>query len=181
MEVIDIVLAIPLIFGMYHGFRKGLIMEVVNLLALILALIGGFKLMDQCLIILIEFFGGKPHPLFPFLAFVLVFAGIIIGVNILGKMLKGLIGMTILGSFDKLIGAFIGLIKWSFGVSLLLWLVNMFAPELFDEEMRKNAVLFPLLLGFAPHVFHILMGLLPFLSDMMDSIKELLQSNASNY
>lgn len=148
-------------------------MEIVNILALILALIGGFKLMDQALVVLVETF-GKPHPALPFVAFILVFVGIIIGVNVLGKALKGLIGMTILGSVDKFIGGMIGVFKWAFGISILLWMVNAFAPELFDEQMRRDALLFPVLLAFAPHIFHILIDLLPFLSDMMDSIKDLL-------
>jgi membrane protein required for colicin V production len=178
MEIIDIVLGLPLLYGFYKGFRKGLIMEFVSILALILALIGGFKLMDQCLIILVDVF-GKPHPFFPFLAFILVFAGIVFGVNILGKALKGLVGMTILGSFDKIIGALIGVLKWTFALSLILWLIESFAPHLFSQEMRDNAVLLPFLLAFAPHIFHILMSLLPFLGEMMESIKELLNSESA--
>lgn len=181
MEVIDIVLALPLLFGFYRGFKKGLLMEIVNILALILAIIGGFKLMDQALIVLVDVF-GKPHPAFPFLAFILVFIGIVIGVNVLGKALKGIIGLTILGSLDKFVGGLIGIIKWAFAISLVLWLINAFAPELFDEQMRSDAYLLPLLLSFAPHLFHILLGFLPFLNEMMESIKDLLSTgSASNY
>lgn len=175
MEIIDIVLLLPLAFGFYKGFKKGLIMELVNILAFILALIGGFKLMDQCLVFLIESF-GQPHPFFPFLAFILVFVFIILGVNLLGKALKGLIGMTILGSFDKFIGAMIGVFKWALALSLILWLVDAFAPEVFDEKTRENAVILPYMIAFAPHVFHTMMGFLPFLDELMNSIKELLNS-----
>ncbi|MEQ8360977.1 MAG: CvpA family protein [Cytophagales bacterium] len=181
MEVIDIVLALPLLFGFYRGFKKGLLMEIVNILALILAIIGGFKLMDQALLILIDTF-GKPHPAFPFLAFILVFIAIVLGVNVLGKALKSLIGLTILGSFDKFVGGIIGVIKWAFAISLVLWMINAFAPELFDEQMRTDAYLLPLLISFAPHLFHIMLGFLPFLSDMMDSIKDLLSPDSvANY
>lgn len=156
-------------------------MEIVNILALILAIIGGFKLMDQALVILVDTF-GKPHPALPFLAFIMVFVGIVIGVNVLGKALKSLVGMTILGSVDKFIGGLIGVLKWAFGLSLVLWLINAFSPEIFDEGMRNDAVLFPIILNFAPHIFHILIGFLPFLSDMMESIRELLSEDiASNY
>ncbi len=181
MEVIDIVLALPLIFGFYQGFKKGLLMEIVSILALILAIIGGFKLIDQALIVLIDVF-GKPHPAFPFLAFILVFIGIVLGVNVLGKALKGLIGLTILGSVDKFVGGLVGVLKWAFAISLVLWLINAFAPEFFDVKMRSEAYLFPLLLSFAPHVFHILLGLLPFLGEMMESIQNLLSTgSATNY
>ncbi len=148
-------------------------MEVVNILALILALIGGFKLMDHTMTILMETF-GKPHPFLPFMAFMVVFIGIILGVHILGRALKGLIGLTILGSIDKFAGALVGLVKWAFAISIVLWLVDSFSPGLFDNYTGENAILFPLLLAFAPHVFFILVGFLPFLKEMMESIRELL-------
>lgn len=176
MEVIDLLLAIPLIYGLYRGFRKGFLMEVVNILALVLALIGGFKLMDQAMVVLVDIF-GKPGPFLPFLAFLLVFIGIVLGVNILGRAMKGLIGLTILGSIDKFIGAIIGLLKYAFAVSLVLWLIDTFDPEIFGERLRQDAFLLRFLIGFAPMVFDVLIGFLPFLGDMMDSIRELLSSD----
>jgi membrane protein required for colicin V production len=180
MEVIDLVLAVPLLYGMYRGFRKGFLMEVVNILALVLALIGGFKLMDQAMVVLVDVF-GKPGPFLPFLAFILVFIGIVLGVNILGRAMKGLIGLTILGSVDKFIGSLIGLLKYAFAVSLVLWLIDTFDPDVFGEQLKKDAFLLPFLIGFTPMVFNFLLGFLPFLGEMMDSIRDLLSSDSASH
>jgi membrane protein required for colicin V production len=173
LEVIDLIILLPILFGAYRGFRKGLIMEVVNILAFILALLGAFKLMDQSIVWLVEIF-GKPNPFIPFLAFLLVFIGIVLGVNILGKLLKGLVGLTILGSIDKLIGALIGMFKWAFGTSLVLWLLSNFSDGVFSEQTLEDSVVLPILIEFAPSVISFLSGLFPFVETMLESIQYLI-------
>jgi membrane protein required for colicin V production len=173
LEVIDLIIILPILFGAYRGFRKGLIMDVVNILAFVLALLGAFKLMDQSIVWLVEIF-GKPNPFIPFLAFILVFIGIVLGVNILGKMLKGLVGLTILGSIDKLIGALIGMFKWAFGASLILWLLNNFSDGVFSEQTLEDSIVLPILIGFAPSVISFLSGLFPFVETMLESIQYLI-------
>ena len=95
MAMMDLVFGAILVFGIYRGYTKGIIMEVFSILALVLAVIGAFKLLDWAIIGLTEGF-GKPHPFIPFLAFVLLFVGIVLGVNIIGKATKKVVRMTIL-------------------------------------------------------------------------------------
>ena len=43
MNYLDIIIIIPLIWGAYKGFRKGFIIEIASLIALILGIWGGIN------------------------------------------------------------------------------------------------------------------------------------------
>ena len=115
MSILDIVLLIILALGAFSGFRKGFVMEIVSILAFILAIIGSFKLLQEGMTFMQEQFdvSGK---LLPYLTFIIIFILIILVVNLLGKALKKILDMTLLGSFDNLAGAVIGLFKWASGL-----------------------------------------------------------------
>lgn len=171
MKTLDIILLIPLIFGAYLGFTKGLLLEIFGVLAFILAIIGGFKLMETGMVYLSGYFENFGQ-LLPFISFLIIFLAIILLVNMLGKLLKKMIDMTLLGGFDKFAGAIIGLIKWAIGLSILLWLVNNFGIELPGQD--EELVLYPFLAELGPKLIASLDVVLPFAQDMLDSIKALL-------
>jgi len=160
-----------LIFGAVLGFRKGLLLEIFGVLAFVLAIIGGFKLMETGMVYLSEYFEDFDQ-LLPFISFLVIFLAIIILVNMLGKLLKKMIDLTLLGGFDKFAGAILGLVKWAIGVSILLWLVNNFGIELPGQE--EELVLYPFLTELGPKLIASLDVVLPFAQEMLDSIKELL-------
>lgn len=153
------------------GFRKGLLLEIFGVLAFVLAIIGGFKLMETGMVYLSEYFEDFDQ-LLPFISFLVIFLAIIILVNMLGKLLKKMIDLTLLGGFDKFAGAILGLVKWAIGVSILLWLVNNFGIELPGQE--EELVLYPFLTELGPKLIASLDVVLPFAQEMLDSIKELL-------
>ncbi|WP_420384863.1 CvpA family protein [Roseivirga sp.] len=171
MKTLDIILLIPLVFGAFLGFKKGLLLEIIGVLAFILAIIGGFKLMETGMVYLSEYFEDFGQ-LLPFISFLIIFLAIILLINMLGKLLKKMIDMTLLGGFDKFAGAILGLVKWAIGVSILLWLVNNFGIELPGQD--EELVLYPFLSELGPKLIASLDVVLPFAQDMLDSIKELL-------
>lgn len=68
MKTLDIILLIPLVFGAVLGFRKGLLLEIFGVLAFVLAIIGGFKLMETGMVYLSEYFEDFDQ-LLPFISF----------------------------------------------------------------------------------------------------------------
>lgn len=140
-------------------------------MAFILAIIGGFKLMETGMVYLSEYFEDFGQ-LLPFISFLIIFLAIILLINMLGKLLKKMIDMTLLGGFDKFAGAILGLVKWAIGVSILLWLVNNFGIELPGQE--EELVLYPFLTELGPKLIASLDVVLPFAQNMLESIKALL-------
>lgn len=153
------------------GFRKGLLIEIIGIIAFVLAIIAGFKLMEMGMTVLAEYIDGYTE-LLPFLSFIIIFLGIILLINMLGKLLKKMIDMTLLGGFDKAAGAVIGLLKWAIGVSILLWLCLNFGVTLPGQD--EELVLYPFLAELGPNLISSLDTVLPFAEDMLDAIKEML-------
>lgn len=171
MKTLDIILLVPLVFGAVLGYRKGLLIELIGIVAFVLAIIAGFKLMEVGMVYLDQYIEGF-NELLPFLSFIIIFLAIIILINMLGKLLKKMIDMTILGGFDSIAGAIVGIAKWAIGVSILLWLCNNFGFEL--PGQNEELVLYPYLAELGPNIIASLDAVLPFAQDMLDSIKELL-------
>src|SRR4051812_31565077 len=103
MSGIDIVLVIFLLFGIYSGYKEGFLLELFSLLGIFLGILGGFKLMGWAMVLLSDKFNIDKKVL-PYLAFAVVFIGIVIGVSLLGKMLKLSIDKSFLGKADQAAG-----------------------------------------------------------------------------
>ena len=147
-------------------------MEVVAILALILGIIGGFKLLHLGMEFLDEYFTISGL-IVPYLAFILIFILIVIGVNILGKWLKKILDMTLFGSFDKVAGGIVGVLKWAFGLSVLIWITTSFSVSL-SESWSENSVIYPFVESFAPNTVSMLGNVFPFLEGLYDMIKDFL-------
>ena len=144
-------------------------MEIVSILAFIIAIIGGFKLLHEG----IEFLQVHFHlsgKLLPYLSFLIIFIGIIILMNILGKVLKKVIDMTLLGGFDNVAGGLMGVFKWAFGLSVLIWIFNYFEINIV-ETYADEASVYPLIASFAPKVVEYISVILPFASDLFSSVE----------
>jgi len=171
LKTLDIILIIPLVFGAVMGYKKGLLLEIFGILAFVLAIIGGFKLMELGMTYLSEYFDGIDH-LLPFISFLVIFIAIILLVNLFGKLVKKMVDMTLLGGVDKFAGGIVGIVKWAIGLSIILWLTNNFGIELPGQD--EELVLYPFLAELGPSLITALDVVLPFAEDMLESIKELI-------
>ena len=171
MKILDLILLIPLLIGAYTGYKKGLVMELIGIIALILAVLGAFKLLQTGIEFLNKYIPAYNN-LIPFIAFIGIFIGILILVNLIGKLTKRFLDLTILGAFDNVAGAIIGIFKWAFLVSIVLWLclqVNLVIPA----RLTENSFLYPYIVDFAPTVGHYISAIFPFASDLFESIKDI--------
>lgn len=169
MKTLDILLLIPLIFGAYLGFRKGLLLEIVSLLAFILAIIGAFKLLNFGMDILAPYFQSWENAL-PIISFVILFIAILLLVNMVGKIVKKILDMTLLGGLDNFAGAVIGLLKWSFGVSLVLWLGESIDISI-SAEMAEGTYIYPIIASVAPFMIDAFSAYMPFIQEVFDTLK----------
>jgi len=171
LRTLDLILLIPLFIGAYSGYKRGLIMELVGVIALVLAVLGAFKLLHTGIQFLSEYIPEYSNFL-PFIAFIGIFIGILILVNLIGRMTKKFLDLTILGAFDNFAGAIIGIFKWAFLVSIVLWLslqVNLSIPD----HLTENSFFYPYIVEFAPSVGNYISAIFPFTSDLFESIKDL--------
>ena len=175
MNTWDIALLIILLLGAYRGYTKGILMEVVALVAFGVAIVGALQLMSWGVGFLSDTMQAQGAWL-PLLAFVLLFVGILTGVSIAGKMLKSVIHLTPIGYLDGLLGAGVGVIKWAFGISVVFILLDYAQVTLPDA---KNSELYGYVHPFAYQVVEKLRDWFPALENIVDAIRRLFRSSTS--
>ncbi len=177
MNTLDIVILVPILFGAYRGYQKGFVLEIIAIISFILAIIGGFKLMHWGMDMLDQYFDINGE-LLPYISFLVIFIGIILLVNLLGKGMKKIIDLTLLGTVDNFAGAVLSIIKWVFGLSILLWLTTSFgiAPS---EEWIDGSFFYPFLLAFAPMVVEYTTSIMPFAHELFDQIQQMLSGDSA--
>lgn len=167
MTALDFIILIPLVYFGYQGFRKGLIVEISSFLALIIGLIGAFKLMYVAADYLQQNFEINSKYL-PFLGFLLVFLVLIFAVHFVGKMVEKLLKLVALGLANRLAGLAFGLIKGTFVVSIILWLLSQI--QFFKADTLANSELYGFFNSFAPDVLNLVGNIVPFASELLDQI-----------
>lgn len=172
LNIWDIILLIPLLLGAWRGFQKGIIQEVFSALALVVAIIGGFKLTHQGVDWLSTHTNFSDSYL-PFLAFTGVFILTLLIVNLAGRLLKAILNLTPLGGLDSFIGAVLGITKWLFGLSIILWLISLTDIKL-PSQLTTKSLLYPYYIAFAPALIELVTAWLPNLNNLIDTVADVL-------
>ncbi|MFT2009177.1 CvpA family protein [Pontibacter sp. 13R65] len=170
MSTFDIFLALPLLYGAFLGFRKGLLLELVSLFALVLAILLGLKLLDTALPLMKEFVGDA-GVLLPYVTFLFVFIAIIFGVRLLGLLLKKVLDFTPFGFFDNFLGAVLGALKWCFALSLLLYVSDLAGVGI-TPETAAGSTIYPYVLKSTPYALDVIGYVVPFVKALFLSVTE---------
>jgi membrane protein required for colicin V production len=150
LSKIDIVLALLFMMGGFLGYQKGFLMELFFLSAMILGVLIGFRLMGAGVDYLHQHFNADTKFL-PYLSFLIIFVLVVVLVTFLGKRIKHLVDKTFLGRVDAAAGAVLGVLKYMFCASVVIWIISSFHFSL-PEQWTREAWLYPVTAGFAPHV-----------------------------
>lgn len=160
----DIALIVLILIGAVGGYREGFLMTLFSLAALVLGILGAFKLMGYAIVWLADEFTIN-ETMLPYVAFALVFIAILIGVTLLGKLIKISIDKTFLGRVDQVAGAALGVLKAVFLLSVSLWILNALDFDL-PEKWTTTSWLLPRVESFAPTVTMWLSDYIPFFKDI---------------
>lgn len=123
MNYIDLILGFILIIAAIQGFRKGFIVELASLAALILGIWGGIKFSDWTADFITDITGYHSEHLTT-IAFLVTFIAIVIIIHILGKVLDNAIKAVVLGFLNRLAGIIFGVIKTAVILSIFLLLFD---------------------------------------------------------
>ena len=153
MNVLDIVLGVFLLLGLFHGFRKGFFVELASLVGLILGVIGAIYFSHFVSGFLIKYFSWKEQTI-NLVAFAVTFIGIVILVSMLAKVLTQMADIAALGLINKFFGAVFGLLSSAFFLSVLLLFFNSFDKDfsILGEEKKEASILYKPVSSLAPMV-----------------------------
>ena len=159
MTKIDTILAILLAVGGFLGYKRGFLMELFFLCAMVLGVFVGFKLMGAGVEYLHNQFNADTTFL-PYLSFLIIFIVVVILVTFLGKQIKNSVDKTFLGQVDAVAGAILGALKYMFCASVIIWLISSFHYS-FPAQWTNDSWLYPATAGFAPQVAGFFSSFLP--------------------
>lgn len=174
MNIADFIFIGILLFGAYKGYQKGFLLEVISILAFLLAVFGGFKLLHLGIDVL-ESYEDTLGNFLPIAAFILIFVVILIVVNVVGRIMKKIIDLTLLGSFDNFIGAALGILKFALFLSVLNWVIVNLGFEL-PESISGESSLYPFIAMVAPEVGGFFISIFPSVAELFEKVKGFLQS-----
>ncbi len=143
MNYIDIVLCIPLVWGLYKGFVKGLIVEAASLVALGLGILAGIKFSDFLATKTKELFNWQ-SPYIPIISFAVLFLATVIGIYFIAKLLSKVAKGLALGGIDKICGALFGSLKFALVWSVIIFVIDAVEHSypIISFDAKKESVLY---------------------------------------
>ena len=137
MNSLDYILLIPLLYGLYRGFTKGLIIELASLLALTLGIYGALHFSSFTFEFLSDYVEIKTVYL-QLASYGLTFLIIVMVISLTGKALTILIKLVALGFINRMMGAIFGSIKVLLILSVFILFFDRFNKQF---GMVKDEVL----------------------------------------
>lgn len=166
MNWFDAAIAVPLLFGAWKGWKRGLIFEIAMIIGLVIALYLGFKFSGLVSTFINEHVESLKG-ISPYLSFFLIGSIVILSFVLLAKLLEGILELTALSLFNNIGGALFGLLKFGLVCSILFWLVRSLEPGLIiiPDKIKKESFFYNPVLKIASAIH-------PILQDVKKEYKE---------
>ena len=165
MNWLDWSILVLLALAAFQGFRRGFIVEVASILALVLGIWAGVHVSDRVALAI-----GLPTEHVA-LAFLVTFLLVLLVVHLLARFLTSLIGIAMLGLPNKLAGIAFGTLRSAFILSVLLNVLAGFSMgQLPPAEAAERSKLYGPIRALAPAVVPLL-GETKWVSDVVEKLK----------
>ncbi len=145
MNLIDLVLAALLIFGLIRGYFKGFIVEVTSLASLVVGIFVAIHFSHFLANILKGFADWTPSVI-QVVSFAGTFFIVVILIEMAGKLFTKLANSIFLGGVNKILGAVFGLLKVALIASVVLIIfdgVNRTLPFVEKEKIESSLLYNP--------------------------------------
>lgn len=119
MNLLDVILLAPVVYGLLRGIFRGLVEELTAILALVIALISAKLFAPKAAVWLLQSTGWDAS-ICEVCAYLIVFFAVALVATLLGKLITRLLKAISLGWLNRLLGAVFGALKWALIVSVLL-------------------------------------------------------------
>ena len=143
MNSLDYILLIPLLYGLYRGFTKGLIIELASLLALTLGIYGAMHFSSLTFEFLSDYVEIKTVYL-QLASYGLTFLIIVMLISLSGNILTMLIKLVALGFINRMMGAIFGGIKVLLILSVFISFFDRFNKQfgMVNQEILTSSLMY---------------------------------------
>jgi len=143
MNYFDYLLLLPVVYGLYRGFTKGLIIELASLVALVAGVYGAMHFSSFTFEYLSAFVEIETAYL-QLASYGLTFLLIVLVITLTGKILTMLVKMVALGIVNRMMGAIFGGLKALLILSVLLMFFDRLNNQfgIVKDEVLNSSVLY---------------------------------------
>lgn len=143
MNFVDIIIVVPVLYAAWVGFRKGLIIEVFTLLALLVGIYAGIHFSDWTSKLIKDNIDIEGKYL-PVVAFTLTFLAVGAMVFFAGKMVERMLKVVNLSPVNKAFGLLFGVIKMIYTLSILIILLETYDErgDFIPEAVKSESMLY---------------------------------------
>lgn len=154
MNVLDIVLAALILFGLVRGFLKGFFVEIASLVALIAGVYGAIHFSNYASDFLMSKVEWNEKTI-NITAFAITFIIIVLAISLAGKALTKLADFAALGLFNKLLGGVFGALKIGLILSIVLIIFDKMNKSILfvDKNNIESSTLYNPVKSLAPIIF----------------------------
>ena len=144
MNYLDIIIALPIIYGIIRGVMRGIVMEVFAIVGIILGIVVARMYAGDAAVWLQQVSQWDVNLLQPIASFV-IFIVVALVCNMLAKLLTKLFKMIALGWMNRLAGGLFGAAKWIIILAVIITCVDMLDGVLhfIKPELRESSILYP--------------------------------------
>jgi len=170
--VIDMLLAVTLLLAIFKGWSKGLIVGVFSLLGLILGAAAALKLSGTFALYMNREV-GHPSPLWPVVAFVLIFLVVALLVRFIATMLEKVLQLAMLGWLNR-IG---GILLYGFTYAILFSILVWFADQLYliPPTLKAGSKTYPWIAPLGPRIISYSGEMIPWFKDNFHQLETFFQ------
>lgn len=145
MGLLDIIIAVIILAGLWRGFKQGFIRSSIALVGWFIALLAATRLADDVAPYLSNFISSPVLQVGAgFLVVVLI---VLLVIQILTLLVSGIVKGLKLGFVDQLAGGVLGAAK---NILVVLVMLSISAPAIINTSLWQSSVIAPELLPFAP-------------------------------
>ena len=154
MNYIDIILLVPLAWGAINGFRKGLIIEIASLLALVAGVYGAIEFSFLVSKSLSQYVDWSPR-LMQMASFCITFIGIVLLVHLVARGVQKLAKLAALGMLNRILGIVFGTLKYLILVSIFVYVIHSIDQRyaFMDKNEKAESLLFEPLSKIIPVIY----------------------------
>ena len=139
MNYLDIIIAVPLLYGLIKGFSIGLVKEVTSLLSFLIGVYVAINFSEYLEPKFMNIMDGYQE-FVPVLAFGVLFLVSVLCIKGIGFLLDKLTKALALGIFSRLLGGVFGFLKVVVIFSFLLFVTSDY--NLVNKQTKEDSVLF---------------------------------------
>lgn len=172
---IDIVFAIILVFAVYKGYSRGLIVAVFSFVAVTIGMAAALKLTTVAVLYAQQHWQIHTRWL-PVICFIGLFVGVVLLVRLGATLLQTLVELAMMGWLNKLGGIILYSAIFIIAYSILLWIANQL--YWLSPETKLQSVVYPYIEHLGPAVMDGLGKIIPLFKDMFAGLQSFFDTAA---